>query len=440
MRLELGTFWVKDIVPSDTTRLENGILSVNLKELATLVNEDGQFEDVGIHVVRPGERTRLIHIIDIVEPRFKVGGPGHVFPGFLGPPHTVGEGRTHRLAGVAVVETAEPVVGESTYWREAVVDMSGPGADYTYGSRTINLVLNFRPKKELLPGTSQAVIVKDVSRGSPEAIEYNESIRITGFRVAAYLAEATRGQEPDQVETYELTTSSESLPKVVYFCEEIWPYLYGESPATRAGESLPISVPTLIHPNEFMDGAVANARTGVASHRETTYVFQNHPVINELYRRHRRELNFAGVVFFRPGGTKLEEKERVTSQAANLGHLVGAQGAVLTWVGGGHYAVDFMLLCQKLERMGITTVMLSPEMGKTADESGFVDYVPEADAMVSTGKFEEEIQLPAMERVIGGDKILETGYDAIGEVKLPLRVLCGATDRFGLEKLTAQQY
>ncbi len=440
MRLELGTFLVKDISLSNTTRLENGILLVNHKELAALVNEGGQFEDVEIQVVRPGERTRLIHIIDSVEPRLKVSGAGTVFPGFLSPPHTVGDGRTHRLAGVAVVETAVPVVGESTYWREAIIDMSGPGAEYTCFSKTVNLVLNFRPKRELLPGISPAVGVKDVARGSPEAIEYNESIRVTGFRVAAYLAEATRDQEPDQVETYELTSVSGSLPRVVYFCQESWSYLYGESTATRFGESLPSSMPTLIHPNEFMDGAVANARSGIASNRGPTYVFQNHPVINELYRRHGRDLNFAGVVIYRPGGANLEEKERVTSYAAKLGHLLGAQGAVLTWIGGGHYAVDFMLLCQKLEKMGVATVMLSPEMGKMADESGFVDYVPEANAMVSMGKFDVEIELPAMEQVIGGTKILEIEYDAVGEIKLPLRNLYGATDRFGLERLTARQY
>ncbi len=99
-----------------------------------------------------------------------------------------------------------------------------------------------------------------------------------------------------------------------------------------------------------------------------------------------------------------------------------------------------MLLCQKLEKMGVATVMLSPEMGKMADESGFVDYVPEANAMVSMGKFDVEIELPAMEQVIGGTKILETEYDAVGEIKLPLRNLYGATDRFGLERLTARQY
>jgi len=439
MRLELCAFTVKDIVFSDKTKLENGTLSINREELRAFLNEDGKFEDVEIQIARPEERTRIIHIVDIVEPRLKIGGAGSAFPGFIGPPLSVGEGRTHRLAGMAVVETAEPIVGESTYWREAIIDMSGPCREYTCFSDTINLVLNFKPRKEMLERKSRELVVKDISIGTLEALEYNFSVRVNGLKAASYLAEATRNQEPDKVETYELTPVSPSLPRVVYFCQEIWAYLYGDSPATRYGE-LPSFLATLIHPNEFMDGALVNARTLIASNRDTTYEYQNFPLIHELYRRHGKELNFAGIVLYRPGGTKMDEKDRVTSYAAKLGGLLGAQGAVLTWQGGGHYGVDVMLLCQKLERMGIPTVIITPEMAKNPDESGFVDYVPEADAIVSVGNYEEQVHLPSMEKVIGGSKILETDYDASNEMVIPLRNLMGPTNRFGLERLTVKEY
>lgn len=440
MRLELCTFFVKDILFSDKTKLENGILLINQKELRAFLNEDGKLEDVEIHVARPGERTRIVHIMDIVEPRIKVRGAGNVFPGFMGSPHTVGDGRTHRLAGAAVVETGEPILGESTYWREAIIDMNGPGAKYTCLSKTINLVLNFKPRKELLQRKPKEVVVQDVSRGTPPAIEYNASVRAMGLKVASYLAEATKNQEPDKVEVYELIPVSPSLPKVVYFCQETWPYIYGDSSAIRYGESNPTLMATLIHPNEFLDGAVVNARTGIAGTRDTTYVYQNYPVINELYQRHGKELNFAGVVIYRPGGTNLEEKERATSYAAKLGQLLGAQGAILTWVGGGHFVVDVMILCQKLERMGIPSVIICPEMAKNVEESGLVGYVPEANAIVSVGNYEEEVHLPSMEKVIGGSKILETDYNAAGELTIPLHKMYGATNRFGFEKLTAKEY
>ncbi len=392
-----------------------------------------------IDIARPGEKTRIIHIVDIVEPRLKIGGAESAFPGFIGPPLSVGEGRTHCLGRMTVVETAEPIIGESTYWREAIIDMSGNGSEYTCFSNMINLVLNFKPKKEMLKRKSQELVVKDISIGTLEALEYNFLVRVCGMKAASYLAEATKNRTPDKIENYELTPVSASLPKVVYFCQEIWAYLYGDSPATRYGE-LPSFLATLIHPNEFMDGALVNARTLIASNRDTTYAYQNFPLIRELYRRHGKDLNFAGVVLYRPGGTRMDEKERVTSYAAKLGRLLGAQGAVLTWQGGGHYGVDVMLLCQKLERMGIPTVIITPEMAKNPDESGLVDYVPEADAIVSVGNYEEEVHLPPMEKVIGGSKILETDYNASGEMVIPLRNLMGPTNRFGLERLTVKEY
>ena len=68
--------------------------------------EDPHFVDVQVHVARPGELVRVIHARDAVEPRWKVDGPGGVFPGFVSAPTTVGEGQTRRLGRVAVVEVA----------------------------------------------------------------------------------------------------------------------------------------------------------------------------------------------------------------------------------------------------------------------------------------------------------------------------------------------
>src|SRR5215472_1788095 len=81
-----------------------------------------------------------------VEPRCKIEGPGRVFPGFLGDPVTVGQGRTHRLAGTAVVATT-PVIWEDNgiSLKEAVIDMIPPGSDYTPFSRTVNVVLSVEP-------------------------------------------------------------------------------------------------------------------------------------------------------------------------------------------------------------------------------------------------------------------------------------------------------
>ena len=98
---------------------------------------DSHFADVRVHLARPGETIRIINAKDAVEPRWKVDGPGGVFPGFVSAPTTVGEGRTHRLGGVAVLEVAEPVPGEQTHFREQILDMSGPGAEFSPFAQTL---------------------------------------------------------------------------------------------------------------------------------------------------------------------------------------------------------------------------------------------------------------------------------------------------------------
>ena len=147
MRLELATFRVENVAFGPETRLSGGTLYVNRDELKAHLLPDPNIEDVIIDVARPGESARIVNAIDIVEPRDKESGPGTVFPGRLGPPTQVGSGVTNVLAGMAVVGTAAPFVGEE-YWyaREAIIDMSGPGTDFSPFSKTVNLVLHFVPR------------------------------------------------------------------------------------------------------------------------------------------------------------------------------------------------------------------------------------------------------------------------------------------------------
>src|SRR3990172_6638765 len=105
MKLELGTFHIKDLILASKTHLDKGTLYVNSKELRDLLFQDSNFSDVELDIAKPGEMTRIVHALDVIEPRIKVDGPGSIFPGFLGPCNTVGRGRTHRLSGMAVVET-----------------------------------------------------------------------------------------------------------------------------------------------------------------------------------------------------------------------------------------------------------------------------------------------------------------------------------------------
>src|SRR3989442_7080999 len=128
MRLEVGSIHVRDIEIGRATALRDHTLVIDPEELRALVLEDSHFADVQVHLVKPGESIRVIHVLDVVEPCWKVAGPGGVFPGFVSPALTVGEGRTHRLAGVAVAEVGAPVPGESTVFRQRLIDMAGARA------------------------------------------------------------------------------------------------------------------------------------------------------------------------------------------------------------------------------------------------------------------------------------------------------------------------
>ncbi|MDP6549279.1 MAG: glycine/sarcosine/betaine reductase component B subunit, partial [Dehalococcoidia bacterium] len=219
MRLEQATFRVKDILFSDTTRLSDGVLYVSKEELRRQVLQDSHFIDVEVSVARPGDKTRIINILDAVEPRHKVSGPGTVFPAVIGPAVTVGQGRNHRLQGMALITTGVPAPGEGVYWRDGIIDMWDAGAKYTPFSSTINLVLQLKGRVDFPPEKRANLETVDLIGGSIYSQEYNLAARAAGFRVADYLASATRGLEPEEVEAFELTKADPSLPRVAYACQ-----------------------------------------------------------------------------------------------------------------------------------------------------------------------------------------------------------------------------
>ncbi|MCH8088135.1 MAG: hypothetical protein IIC81_09845, partial [Chloroflexi bacterium] len=310
MRLELASFNIDRITPGARTRLSQGELQVDVEEIRKLVLADENIRDVKIHLVHPGESVRIVHALDVVEPRHKVSGPGAVFPGVLGPPTSVGEGRTHRLSGMAIVTAGEPVTGEPLYWREAIIDMSGPGVAHSPFSQTANLVLELVARE---PSTPEERAEDNTIIGSGYSLSYNRSVRVAGFKVASYLARVTADMTPDRVDVFELTPVDPGLPKVFYASQESGRFLYGGEMGWQ---------PTLLHPNELADGVIFRTFNGPASFRESTYLYQTHPVVADLYRRHGRDLSFAGVLLYPLGGERLSEKERICSFASKLLHML----------------------------------------------------------------------------------------------------------------------
>jgi len=174
MRLELGHVLIKDVQFGSETKIENGVLYVNKEELIKLISEDEHLASVDVEIAKPGESVRITPVKDVVEPRVKVEGPGGVFPGILSKVDVVGSGKTNVLKGCAVMTTGK-IVG----FQEGIVDMTGPGAEYTPFSKTNNVVLICQPVEGL------------------KQHDHERAVRFAGFKAAAYLAEAAKSLTPD---------------------------------------------------------------------------------------------------------------------------------------------------------------------------------------------------------------------------------------------------
>jgi glycine reductase len=224
---------------------------------------------------------------------------------------------------------------------------------------------------------------------------------------------ALEGVESNDTDVFELGPVDPSLPKVAYVDQVqqqgilVQTFLYGQSM-----ESL---VPTLLHPNEYFDGAVVsgNYRSMI---KAPTWLRLNNPVIQELYARHGKDLNFTGVILCRGHHDDHQLKERNGYMVANLARMLGVQGVVMTLEGTGNTWVDFMQAVKALEQSGIGTVPIVHELGGAEGKDWpIVDYVPEADAIITGGGADRQFTLPAMERVIGGQDLLFSSNEGWGQ-------------------------
>jgi len=144
MRLELGYIQITDVQFGSKTEVVDHTLYVNKEELIAHLSDDNRLAKVEVELAKPGESIRIMPVKDVIEPRVKVDGPGGIFPGFIANEEQVGSGRTHVLKGAAVV-TAGEVVG----FQEGIIDMTGPGAEYTPFSQTNNIVILADPVEGL---------------------------------------------------------------------------------------------------------------------------------------------------------------------------------------------------------------------------------------------------------------------------------------------------
>src|SRR5262245_55305763 len=132
MHLEVAEFPVRRARLGFPAAYEGGALTIDADAVRCLVLQDPRIAEVRLELTHPGDSARVLRALDAIEPLHKPVSPVSAFPGFLGPPHTAGHGRTHRLAGLAVVQVTEfpfPASGVQAF-EEGLIEMSGPGAAY----------------------------------------------------------------------------------------------------------------------------------------------------------------------------------------------------------------------------------------------------------------------------------------------------------------------
>jgi sarcosine reductase len=388
MQLDLADFPVREIHLGKSYRYRRGILELDLEDLVAFVRRDERILEAGFETVSPGEPTRISGIRDIVEPRAKFAGSGQVFPGIIGSVESVGDGLTHRLSGMTVVATAayEGTIRAGTgVQRSAILDMWGPGAAASRFSKFVHLVLILRLKEGL---------------GEFEA---HSVIQTAEFVVAQKLASITQGLAPEEVERFALHENKPALPRVVLIQGCITNGGQPHSGVSYYGLPIRESLATLIHPNELLDGAVTTNTTRGIGYYPTTWDWQNHPLALELYREQAAgRLSFAGVILERISYDMIHGKEVIAHNTAQLAAQIGADAALITWLGSGNAFVDVMFTLRACERRGIKTTLVTYEYGgKDGVDSPLLYYVAEADAVVSTGSRDRWIELPPAEKIVG---------------------------------------
>lgn len=413
-------FDIADARFGSRTSYSNGLLTINKSELIEILSHDSRIRILDIEIARPDELTRITNVLEISEPRFKPDRNGY-YPGMLAPLWGAGDLATHVLRGCAVLE-----IGSIEGFYGSIIDMAGEGALLTPYSKTHNICLITEPAPEV------------------QRTEYGLALKNAGLKTSVYLGRATRGGRPTSHELLgQAQTKSriKNLPRVGYLFQlhshgrSREPFIYGENSRRY--------YPTVLHPNEIIDGAVVSGHYNIyTALKNSTYSILNHPVILGLYRRHGIDLNFKGVIIA-PEPLSLVEIRRTAMMAARLlKYTLKVDGVIITKEGGGHTDVDLMENCDACEGLGIKTVLLDNEWLGPHGSGPFplLAHSKNADAIISVGNVDAVVELPAMERIIGGKMMLDFKRNLGRSPDLPLSFIADGISQIGFTYLKTEEF
>ncbi len=385
MRLEIHNVDIDRVEAGKRTQAQNGVLAVNSAELVELICRDPRISSVDVDIVHPGDRVRVINLLDVVQPRCKLDMFEADFPGFVGRLRVAGSGKTRSLRGVAVL-VSNP---HTTRKYSALVDMSGMGAEMSKYASLHNVCI--------APHIADGVAERD----------FEDAVKIAGLKTAVFLAASAADHPVAEVQVYDLEIPElpreSKLPRIAYYYQGYSPQHdhHGISDPIYYGVDIRNLTPTVIHPNEVLDGGVVGAHTIRCM---DTYSVQNHGVISELYARHGQDLLFSGVVFG-PANMEPVARKRDAQRAASLvKHVLGADGVIITKVHGGMPHVDVALVGEECEKLGVRTAVFTQPVisyGTLADTLLFNNE--SLDLIITVGSNLERFKLPLdADRFFGG--------------------------------------
>lgn len=430
MRLEIESIDIKDIQADSKTYTKDGVLYINLKELEELILKDPRIKSVDVNLVNPGDNVRILNLLDVIQPRCKIDKVEADFPGFIGKMQIAGSGRTRSLRGVVVL-----VSNPCTERKEnGLLDMAGPIADLSPYAKMKNV--------------SIAPYIQD----GAEERDFENAVKDAGLKTAVYLARAAEGHPVDEVEVYDLDIPNpdleSKLPRVALYYQLYSPQFDHRkiSDSCLYGTHVSNLMPTVMHPNEILDGGLVG---WLAIKALDTYSVQNHAVIKELYRHHGKDLNFVGVVC---ATANMEPVARVRSacMAANLvKNVLGADGVILIKILGGLPHIDLALTGEECEKLGVKTAIYTNPLTPFGTLSDTILFnAASLDLIILSGAPFERVIIPwkaekflagnAETRIFCPDPIEQFAGDPVIDVEEYL--LPGAHDHLGGAKVIVKEY
>ena len=388
MKLSIGNLYVKDVVLGEENSFKDGVLTINKKAaIDYLMGEDEHITSLDIVIARPGDDTRIVPVIETIEPRCRMDGRT-LFPGVTGDLVPCGDGELKAFKQCCVTV----VGGTWGSFGDGVIDMGGEGAKHTYWSKLINICM---------------VGETDEEDERHEQQKTNHALRWAGHRFAEWIGQIAKDLEPEDTEEYVfdpvLKRSPEraNLPNVAIVLQ---PQSQMETLGYNDliyGWDMNRYLPSCVSPTEVLDGMMISGSFMPSSSKWSTYEFQNFPTIKELFAEDGKSLNFVGVIMSNLN-VALDQKERSAIMVRNIALNLGVDYAIVTEEGYGNPDADYVRCQVILEDAGIPVVGISNECtGRDGKSQPLVTLDEKLVALVSSGNVSELSELPACKTVIG---------------------------------------